>query len=304
MSGWIHHIDPEGIIQRWLPGGVRANGGAAMTGTPWLAALAALFLWWFSTGVILWRVRRADNGGPDAHVWSVVLGLPLLIAGVLGFHHTLTDASVTGVHIAFLSALAIWGWIELAFLSGIITGPNRRPCPEGTPEWNRFLRAFGTIAWHEILLAAVTVLMGIMAWNQSNHFGFLTFAVLFVARISAKLNLFFGVANINTEFLPQPLAHLPSHFRRRPMNGFFPVSVTALCFAAGCWLERLIAAPAPGAEAGFALLTALTLLALLEHWFMVLPLPDKKLWRWMMDAPAPKTTAPAHAVLKETSHGL
>jgi hypothetical protein len=46
------------------------------------------------------------------------------------------------------------------------------------------------------------------------------------------------------------------------------------------------------------------LLALLEHWFMVLPLPDKKLWRWMIDPPAPKTTAPAHAVLKETPHGL
>jgi hypothetical protein len=26
---------------------------------------------------------------------------------------------------------------------------------------------------------------------------------------------------------------------------------------------------------------------LLEHWFMVLPLPDEKLWRWMM--PATKT---------------
>jgi putative photosynthetic complex assembly protein 2 len=275
-----------------------------MTGTPWLAALAALFLWWFSTGVILWRVRRADNGGPQAHAWSVLLGLPLLIAGGLGFHHSLSDASVTGVHIAFLSALAIWGWIELAFLSGVITGPNRRPCPAAAAEWERFLRAFGTIAWHEILLAAVTVLMGLMAWDQANHFGFLTFAVLFFARISAKLNLFFGVANINTEFLPQPLAHLPSHFRRRPMNGFFPVSVTALCFAAGCWLERLITSPTPGAEAGFALLTALTLLALLEHWFMVLPLPDQKLWRWMIDPPTPKTTAPAHAALKETPHGF
>jgi putative photosynthetic complex assembly protein 2 len=46
--------------------------------------------------------------------------------------------------------------------------------------------------------------------------GFWTFAVLFFARISAKLNLFFGVPRINTEFLPRPLAHLPSHFRRAP----------------------------------------------------------------------------------------
>lgn len=274
-----------------------------MTGNPWLAALVALFLWWFSTGILLWRVRRADNGGPDDHLWSVLLGLPLLILGAFGFHATLDDPSVMGVHIAFLSALAIWGWIELAFLSGIITGPNLRPCPEYVPEWERFLRAFGTIAWHEILLALAALVMGLMAWNQPNHFGFLTFAVLFVARISAKLNLFFGVANINTEFLPRPLAHLSSHFRHRPMNGFFPVSVTALCFAAGCWLERLIAAPNPGAETGFALLTALTLLALLEHWFMVLPLPDQKLWRWMIDPPA-ANTPPAKTGLKETPNGL
>ncbi len=275
-----------------------------MTGNPWLAALAALFLWWFSTGIILMRVRRADNGGPDDHLWSVLLGLPLLGAGILGLNHTLEDASPWGVYIAFLSALAIWGWIELAFLSGIITGPNARPCPANTPEWERFLRAFGTIAYHEILLAVATILMGAVAWNATNHFGFLTFAVLFAARISAKLNLFFGVANINTEFLPTPLAHLPSHFRHRPMNGFFPVSVTALCFAAGCWLERLITAESPGLEAGFALLTALTLLALLEHWFMVLPLPDQKLWRWMIDPPASKTQTPPTAGLKENTHGL
>ena len=275
-----------------------------MMGTPWLAALAALFLWWFSTGIILWRVRRADNGHPDDHLWSVVLGLPLLAAGVYGFKVTLGDVSTLGVHLAFLSALAIWGWIELAFLSGIITGPNATPCPEDCPEWQRFLRAFGTIAWHETLLAVTTVLMGIVVWQHPNHFAFLTFAVLFFARISAKLNLFFGVANINTEFLPSTLDHLPSHFRRRPMNGFFPVSVTLLGFASGCWLERLMAATAPGVQAGFALLTALTLLALLEHWFMVLPLPDQKLWRWMIDPPAPKTQARPRAGLKEEPHGF
>jgi hypothetical protein len=41
---------------------------------------------------------------------------------------------------------------------------------------------------------------------------------------------------------------------------------------------------------GFALLTAMTALALLEHWLMVLPLPDEKLWRWMLPA-APTTQA-------------
>jgi len=38
----------------------------------------------------------------------------------------------------------------------------------------------------------------------------------------------------------------------------------------------------------FALLSALTALALLEHWMMLIPLADTKLWRWMMpDKPLP-----------------
>lgn len=267
---------------------------------PWFAALSALFLWWFSTGAILWRVRAADNAGPDAHVWSVILGLPLLGAGVIGVDATLSDTSAQGAYLAFLSALAVWGWIELAFLSGIITGPNRRPCPPDTPEWERFLRAFGTIAWHEIaLVVALFALIG-LSEGAGNTFALWTFVVLFFARVSAKLNLFLGVPRIHTEFLPRPLAHLASHFRRTGMNPLFPVSVTALSFASACWLERLWSATTPGGQVGFTLLSALTLLALLEHWFMVLPLPDEKLWRWMM--PAAKAQQPK--ILHEDANGL
>jgi putative photosynthetic complex assembly protein 2 len=267
----------------------------------WLASLAAIFLWWFSTGLILWRVRIADNGGPNAHVWSVVLGLPLLAAGAWGFQATLTDTSVIAAYVAFLSALAIWGWIELAFLSGIITGPNTAVCPKGLSLRDRFGRAIGTILWHELLLTATVIMMAAAARDAQNLLGLWIFIVLFFARISAKLNLFFGVPHINTEFLPRPLAHLASHFRLAPMNPIFPVSITALTFAATCWMERSVAAPSDAAFVGFVLLSALTLLALLEHWFMVLPLPDHKLWRWMLPEPTKN-----HSILKtkEPTHGL
>jgi putative photosynthetic complex assembly protein 2 len=131
-------------------------------------------------------------------------------------------------------------------------------------------------------------------------FGLYTFLVLFLARISAKLNLFYGVRKINTEFLPQPLAHLPSHFRIARLNWVFPISITGLTAATWFWLERLAAAATPAEVAGYALLAALTALALLEHWLMVLPLPDEKLWRWML--PAPKAN-PAKR-LSEDAHGL
>lgn len=272
--------------------------------SPWLAAVSAIFLWWFSTGIILWRVRAADNAGGTAHLWSVVLGLPLLFGGVYGFQQTLGDATPAGVYLAFLSALAIWGWIELAFLSGVITGPNTKVCPAFAPMGDRFLRACGTIAWHEILLIAVLLAMTFASRGHANLFAHWTFAILFFARISAKLNLFFGVPRIHTEFLPRPLAHLASHFHLAPMNAIFPVSITALSFASACWLERIYGAQTVAQEIGFTLLAALTLLALLEHWLMVVPLPDQKLWRWMMPAPLDGQAARQLRVQAQTSDRL
>lgn len=259
---------------------------------PWIAALSAIFLWWFSTGIIMWRVKRADMEGRDAHLWSVMLGLPLLLGGVAGIVETLDDTTGTGSWIGFVSALAIWGWVELAFLSGIIAGPNTRPCPPFAPQWERFFRAIGTIFWHEILLLALLGMIAHVTQGHPNIFALWTFGVLFFARISAKLNLFFGVPRIHTEFLPRPLAHLPSHFRLAPMNWVFPLSVSALTFASACWLERVWSATTDGALIGFTLLSALTLLALLEHWFMVIPLPDQKLWRWMIPADRQNPTMP------------
>jgi hypothetical protein len=44
--------------------------------SPWIAALIALFLWWFSTGAILLAVRRADKEGAEARLWAVLWNLP------------------------------------------------------------------------------------------------------------------------------------------------------------------------------------------------------------------------------------
>lgn len=259
-----------------------------MSDSPWFAALATLFLWWFSTGIILWRVRVADNGTTQDHINSVIIGLPLLAIGIAAARASLSDLSANGIYLAFLAALALWGWIELAFLSGVITGPNREPCPPFGSQRDRFWRAVGTIAWHETLLIATLLCLGLATLNADNPFAFGTFALLFVARISAKLNLFLGVPRINTQFLPKPLAHLASHFRIGRITAFFPISVSALTVFSALLMERAINVEHPGMSVGYALLTCLCLLALLEHWFMVLPLPDEKLWRWMMPAAKPQ----------------
>ena len=101
-----------------------------MLGSPWIAALIAIFSWWFFTGIILLIVRRKDVAGATAHGASVVLGVPLLALGIFGAVISAASLSVANIYLAFFSVLLIWGWIELAFLSGVITGPLRDLLPQ------------------------------------------------------------------------------------------------------------------------------------------------------------------------------
>jgi putative photosynthetic complex assembly protein 2 len=251
---------------------------------PWTATLIAIFIWWFSTGGILFAVRAADRIGGDAHWMATVLGIPLLALGAAAVAFSLPSNDIPGVYAGFLGALAIWGWIELAFLAGVIAGPVRSDCPPGLSGAARFSRAWGTVAHHELLLALAMLALIVATTGAANKTALWTFSILFFARISAKLNLFYGVPRINMEFIPARLNHLKTYFRRGPITPAFPISITLLSFAVACFAERLISSATAAREMEFTLLTALSALALLEHWLMVLPLPDAKLWRWMLPA--------------------
>ena len=271
-----------------------------MIGPIGIAVLCAFFAWWISTGAILVAVRLADRRGQDTHMKIVMLAIGLLVIGLWGYRNSLTGDNIGAAYIAFFSALAIWGWIELAFLSGVITGPNQLSASDNIAEWQRFIRAWGTVAYHETLLFVVLLWMIYVGWGHENSVGLLTFLILYFARISAKLNLYFGVPRINTEFIPQKLKHLPSHFRQTSINSFFPIAVTILTFTVACLIERVLWATTIADKVGFSLLAALSALALIEHWLMVVPLPDAKLWRWML--PAPNTLR--KDIKSEDVHGL
>ncbi len=251
----------------------------------WSALLYAVFIWWFSTGAILFVVSRAEAQGRHGYLRAVILAVPLLVLGVVGIVASLQETGPRGAYMGFTSALLVWGWFEMAFLAGILTGPNLLPTPARTGGPDRFRRACGAIAYSEVALVFTGVLILLLSLGAPNQVALWTYLVLFGARIFAKLNLHLGVPNINDEFLPRPVRHLTTHFRRAPMNGFFPVSVTLLTLATACWVERAMGAPAgSGAETGFALLAAMTALAVLEHWMMVVPMHDAALWRWLLSS--------------------
>jgi len=242
------------------------------------ALVFAVFLWWIGTGGILVAVglpRRALG-------MAQAVSLPLLALGVIAFDWAAAQPGLAGVYVGFAAAIAIWGWHEFAFLTGAITGPRRTPCPPHAGEWERFRCAVAALAWHELALAGTALLLVALTWLDPNQVGLWAFLVLFFARISAKLNVFLGVPNLTESFIPDCLAHLKSYFRRRAMNLFFPVSITALMLAVGCWSERAWEATTPADLVGFTLLAGLTGLALIEHWLLVLPLRDAALWQWML----------------------
>lgn len=240
-----------------------------------LAILAALFIWWFSTGAILWAVSRGAGRA------EVILTAPVAAASLYVLAWSAQQGDLLAAYAGFGAAILIWGWFELAFLTGVITGPNTRPCPPGLNGPRHFVMAWGTIAHHELALLATVTAIGTLTWNAPDQTGFWTFMMLFLARISAKLNVYLGVPNLSHEMMPGAVAHMKTYFANRRMNWLFPISVMFLTFAMACWIER---AYASADSTGFTLLATLTALALLEHWLMVLPIRDAALWQWMTKA--------------------
>lgn len=258
---------------------------------PLIGALVVLLAWWLSTGIILWRVRMADNGPHRAHLISVIGSLPLLGFGLWGALVSGALASAGGIYLGFAAALALWGWVELAFLSGILTGPNRAPCPAGLQLRARFTRAFGAIAWHEAALTGLMIWLIWAAWGGANAMAAQTFALLLGARTLAKINLFLGVPRINLQFIPAPIAYMKSHFRIGPATDFFPISIGILAVITALLAQRAMGGDTDHTALAAAILAALSALALLEHLFMILPLPDAKLWAWMLPKPKPTIKA-------------
>ena len=69
------------------------------------------------------------------------------------------------------------------------------------------------------------------------------------------------------------------------MNLLFPVSVTVSTVVAALLFRRAFAADADAATAaGYTFVATMMTLAILEHWFLVLPLPAAALWGWSLQS--------------------
>ena len=237
----------------------------------------AIFIWWFSTGIVILLNRMSRT----AVTMSLVISSALGLGALAGLSHTAQQTGVMGAYCAFTCALLAWGWNELTFLTGWITGPQKTAILKSTSGWPRFMASFNAVAWHELSILVVGLVIVAITWDAPNQVGTGTYLVLWVMRTSAKLILFFWVRNLSEEFLPTHLAYLESFFKRRRMNAFFPFAVVT---ASVClWLLIEFAnqpMTTPAQVVGAVLVGTMLALAIVEHFMLVRPLDTTAWWRW------------------------
>jgi putative photosynthetic complex assembly protein 2 len=204
----------------------------------------------------------------------------LLVAAVAGLLVSSTASTVPGAFLAFTCAVVVWGWHEMSYYMGLVTGPRQEACTPGSPPGRRFMQGVATSLYHELAVIGTGLALVALTAGAPNRVGASTFLVLWAMRWSAKLNLFLGVPNLNEDFLPAHLRYLATYMRRRAMNPLFPVSVT-VGTAVVLWLTYpLLDGYEPFEAAAAGLVGTLLALAVLEHFFLVLPMNEAVLWGW------------------------
>ena len=247
-----------------------------------LIVLYVVGVWWCSTGLILLLGRRPRR----SHAASVRAATGVMALATLLLRWSAGSTTVRGSCAGFAAAVLIWGWLEITFLLGALTGPRRSSCEPGCHGWRHLVHAIEAILYHELATIAAGLLVFALTWHAANPCGLWTFMILWGMRISAKLNLFLGVPNTGESMLPAHLRYLGAFFRRRALNMLYPLSVAAALLLSVLLIDAARSIPSWDFRAGeLAVLASLAVLGLLEHLMLILPVPADAPWSAMRSAP-------------------
>lgn len=238
--------------------------------------VATLLVWWASTGAILYL----DGLSHRSFAWSMAAATGLFALSLWGLVVTSAETTASSAYYAFLCGITAWAWQLVSYYMGFITGPRKTACPPQLRGWRRFIEAVRTSLYHEIAIILCAIALLALTRDQPNQIGVWTFLILWWMHTSAKLNLYFGAPNLSEELLPEHLRYLATFMTRRPMNLFFPISVTASTIVTVLIAQKAAAATTAFELVGFTILSTLMALAVAEHWFLVAPLRANALWSW------------------------
>lgn len=235
--------------------------------------LIVMFTWWIGTGMVLYLQQRI----PLVRTPLILSLLAFTVASLCAMVLSASGTQAWQSYMGFVGAIVLWGCIELSYYTGLIGGVHMRSCPDNCNNGKRFRLALGASIWHEVsvLLAGGVILT--LLHDAVNTTALYSFLVLWLMRWSAKLNLFFGMPNFNTDWFPKRLAYAHSYIRRSPVTWFFPLSVFVASMVATHLISTALSLP-PEQSLMMILPGMLLLLAILEHVFMALPIADSELW--------------------------
>jgi putative photosynthetic complex assembly protein 2 len=237
-----------------------------------LPVIYTVFLWWFTTGLIMAAYGRSPAVLRGFFACATVV-LALAFVGLL---LTRDNHAPREVYIAATCGVLMWAWQLAGHYLGFITGP---PTPTPTVRVNGLMRRFRLALrfslYHELLALVTGFVIGALVWSSVNRWALWMYLALYLMHVSAKLNVFLGVRNFRVDLLPREMHHLGKLLAHRPSNELFPVSIL---LATGATLVLIYQAILPGTGAaqstGSLLVATMLVLGLFEHWLMVLPLPE------------------------------
>lgn len=235
--------------------------------------LLTVAVWWIATVAIIFACGRRAWRKPVFIVSSVVSALTC--AAMPALSH---DTSLTGAMLAFLAGIVAWGWFEVSYYTGYVVGYDVPPCPPNCGGWAHFRHGVKANLFHELSIIAGFGLVWTLN-TGGNRVALWTFAIHWWMHQSAKINVFLGVRNLNEEYLPEHLRRMAQFFSKRSINWFFPFSVT-ISTALAHWLYFQAArATDPFVAVSSCIYCILLGLAILEHWWLILPQPVG-IWAW------------------------
>ncbi len=259
-----------------------------------LPVLFVLFIWWFSTGAVIYL----NNLPRYTYKWSFLGATFVLIASIYGLTVTSQSDSLVSAYWSFTFGLLAWAWTQFTFYTGMITGPRTTPCPSSCKGSLHFWHAVETCMYHEITAALLGVVICFSTMYGKNHVGSWTYTIIWLMHSSAKINAVLGVRNLNDHFFPEQLRYLSSFLKRSPMNVLFPVSITVSTVAISILVYKAMeVVNDPFELLAFTFYIVILALGILEHWFLVLPIPAEALWNWSVKAKN-ALTGPEHEDLQ------
>lgn len=231
------------------------------------AALLVTVFWWLATGLIFLAQRQGL-----AALVGVCVATAGAVWGVRWVWQARDDQRASAAVRSFLGGSAAWAWVSTVFLAGWIVGPTVGE-PVGAPGSGQLaLEAIHATLYSDVVGLLMLAVVAVATARGVNRVGLWTYMIFWGAQQSAKLNIFFGVANPGEEFFPAHLAYLVRYFGPHENQWLVWASITALTIGA-MWSGWMATRAIAGVErVGRALVATLLALAALEHVVLALPL--------------------------------